>query len=193
MQKLCTFAGCRVVVKHDGSNTSPRCAKHKNKQVNRAKYLHHTNERGQNLYHTKQWRKIRKAHLLLHPYCVTCQQFHIATIANTVDHIKEINDGGGFFDRNNLQSLCPRHHNVKTGIEKKKRNGKQKPLSLSDFKWPGLDPVGGFDKKYQKNCFSTMLITYIRCLVWPGLDPVGGFDSIQWGVSIKNTLIKSMT
>lgn len=134
MNKLCTFAGCRIVVDHDGSNTSPRCAKHKNKQVDRSKYLHHTNERGQNLYHTKQWRRLRKAQLLLHPYCKTCQQFHITTIASVVDHIIEVEDGGEFYDIDNLQSLCPRHHNVKTGAEKKKRNAKPKPLSLSDFK-----------------------------------------------------------
>lgn len=136
MKKLCTFSGCNIVVDHDGSKTSPRCAGHQKKQTvaNRKKYTHHINEQGKNIYHTPRWRRIRKAHLLMNPFCVTCLQFHINTIANVVDHIIEIEDGADPYDMDNLQSLCPRHHNVKTGAEKKKRNQKEKPLSLSDFK-----------------------------------------------------------
>ncbi len=135
-KKLCTFSGCNKVVDHANDNTSPRCEKHRVAQFvkGRSKYTHHIDEKGKNIYHTPRWRRIRKAHLLMNPFCVECLNFNNTTLANTVDHIIEIKDGCDPYDMNNLQSLCPRHHNVKTGKEKSKRNRKDKPLTLSDFK-----------------------------------------------------------
>jgi 5-methylcytosine-specific restriction protein A len=42
-----------------------------------------------------------------------------------VDHIKEVRDGGEFFDPANLQALCAPDHALKTAEEKDKRLGKK--------------------------------------------------------------------
>jgi 5-methylcytosine-specific restriction protein A len=134
MKRLCTFGGCNIAVEHDGSKTSPRCTKHKTvqTQAGRSKYTHHIDDRGRNIYNTAKWRKIRRVHLLRNPLCVRCLKYNQSTLANVVDHILEIADGSDPYDMSNLQSLCPRHHNVKTGEEKAKRN-KPAVTKMSDF------------------------------------------------------------
>lgn len=132
-KKLCTSAGCNAIVEHNNDGTSPRCAKH---QVSapRKLYEHHIDEIGRNIYATQQWKRYRKAKLLLNPLCEHCQRYNVVSMAKVVDHIKEIKDGGDPFDMNNLQSLCAMHHNKKTGQEKINRNKvKSKYKSLSDF------------------------------------------------------------
>jgi 5-methylcytosine-specific restriction endonuclease McrA len=80
------------------------------------------------------WKRCRKAKLMLNPFCEHCEKYGIAKLAQVVDHIVEIEDGGEVYDLNNLQSLCNAHHNTKTGEEKKKRNADSKNYpSLSDF------------------------------------------------------------
>lgn len=66
------------------------------------------------LYSTA-WKKIRAHHLRSQPLCVMCKKEGVFTAANVVDHIQDHKgDLGMFYDRNNLQSLCTRHHNIKT-------------------------------------------------------------------------------
>ena len=48
----------------------------------------------------------------------------IAKAVEEVDHIVELEDGGEMWDINNLQSLCKRHHIIKTNIEKQNRKKK---------------------------------------------------------------------
>ena len=61
------------------------------------------------------WKKIRAQHLRLHPLCVTCQAEGKLTVANVVDHIKDHKgDYDLFFATDNHQSLCKRHHDIKT-------------------------------------------------------------------------------
>lgn len=57
------------------------------------------------------WRKVRIAHLMANPVCVTpgCGR-----AAVDVDHIVPIRAGGGRLDRNNLQSFCHSCHSKKT-------------------------------------------------------------------------------
>lgn len=135
-KKLCTYAGCTIVVNHCNDGTSPRCRDHTAKEYSKdrkSKYNHHTDESGKDLYQSQRWKRTRKAHLLMHPFCVRCLSFNISTLARVVDHIVEVKDGGDFWDMNNLQSLCKTHHNTKTGEEKKKRRPKSEYPSLSDF------------------------------------------------------------
>jgi len=61
------------------------------------------------------WKKIRAQHLREHPLCCQCQVEGKLTTATVVDHIKDHKgDHALFFDTNNLQSLCKRHHDIKT-------------------------------------------------------------------------------
>lgn len=61
------------------------------------------------LYKTARWKQLRLHHLAHHPLCVMCDRPQSATI---VDHIKpHKGDETLFFDPDNLQALCPTHHN----------------------------------------------------------------------------------
>ena len=67
------------------------------------------------------WRKVRLAHLMANPVCVTpgCGKS-----AYHVDHIIPHQDGGGRLDRGNLQSLCHSCHSRKTPKDVKRRKAK---------------------------------------------------------------------
>ncbi len=60
------------------------------------------------------WQQKRKAFLLRHPICRRCP-----AMATDVDHIIPLARGGSH-DEFNLQSLCKRHHNEKTGRERRR-------------------------------------------------------------------------
>lgn len=51
------------------------------------------------------------------PLCVHCIEEGRLTVANTLDHIKPIIEGGGALDPQNVQWLCPNHHNAKSAKE----------------------------------------------------------------------------
>lgn len=62
-----------------------------------------------------QWQKIRAMVLRAQPLCVTCEAEGQLTVATVVDHIQDHKgDTALFYDRENLQSLCKRHHDIKT-------------------------------------------------------------------------------
>jgi 5-methylcytosine-specific restriction protein A len=69
-------------------------------------------------YNTPAWRDLRKSHLAREPLCRECKAEGVLTLATVVDHIEDrrkrpelaLSDG-------NLQSLCPTHHNARTGRE----------------------------------------------------------------------------
>ena len=74
-------------------------------------------------YNTAQWKRLRKAKLAAVPLCVPCQARDRLTPANTVDHIKPINEGGDPFpDFDGLMSMCPRCHNEKTSANDRQHN-----------------------------------------------------------------------
>jgi len=75
-------------------------------------------------YNSYAWRKYRKIYLESHPVCVMCEAEGIVTPANVVDHIVPIRQGGDKFDEKNLQALCRRHHDVKSGRDRH-GNGRQ--------------------------------------------------------------------
>ena len=63
-------------------------------------------------YQTTQWRKLRNMFIKDNPLCVVCE-----SIAEVVDHIVSIRDGGDPRSWSNLQSMCHRCHNKKSGRE----------------------------------------------------------------------------
>lgn len=73
------------------------------------------------LYHTTQWRKLRKAKLAINPLCEcdACKKRSVALPANVVDHIKPVKDGGDFWSMENLQSMNSTCHNRKSATERK--------------------------------------------------------------------------
>lgn len=68
-------------------------------------------------YQSQRWRRVRHYYIAEHPLCEECKMRGITTPARVVDHIKPINEGGDCFDISNLQALCDRCHNKKSGRE----------------------------------------------------------------------------
>lgn len=71
-------------------------------------------------YHTQQWKKIRLMVLANNPLCVYCESFGYYVSAKVVDHIIPISQGGNKTALDNLQGLCTKCHNSKSGKEKNK-------------------------------------------------------------------------
>ncbi|MFD1789674.1 HNH endonuclease [Sphingomonas floccifaciens] len=66
-------------------------------------------------YNTTTWKRLRLAHLSLSPLCVGCEAMGVMTLANTVDHVVAISDGGPAFpDHDGLTSYCGPCHGAKT-------------------------------------------------------------------------------
>lgn len=64
------------------------------------------------------WNKARKRYLETHPLCVECLKAGRYVKATDVDHIKpHRGDNVLFWDQSNWQSLCHRHHSIKTRNE----------------------------------------------------------------------------
>lgn len=68
-------------------------------------------------YQSMAWRNLRAVKIREQPLCEECMKREILTPARVVDHIIPINKGGSPLDLNNLQSLCNRCHNIKSGRE----------------------------------------------------------------------------
>ena len=66
-------------------------------------------------YNTARWKRLRIAHLDMEPACRGCAAMGRMTIANTVDHIVPISEGGSAFPgHEGLASYCPSCHGAKT-------------------------------------------------------------------------------
>lgn len=64
------------------------------------------------------WNRARKRYLETHPLCVECLKQGRYVKVSDVDHIKpHRGDSVLFWDRSNWQSLCHRHHSIKTRNE----------------------------------------------------------------------------
>lgn len=72
---------------------------------------------GENFYHTPAWRNLRRKYITENPLCEECQRMGLVVPGNVVDHIVPIRKGGQALDESNLQTLCKRHHAIKTGKE----------------------------------------------------------------------------
>lgn len=128
-KKLCSAASCNAIVDHVDDGSSPRCDRHKRKykakNLEAIRHNHVLNEKGQSIYSTWRWKKLRAAKVKLNPLCEHCLENGRATPVKDVDHVHEIQDGGAIWDINNLQSLCRRHHIIKTEKCKAERGRKK--------------------------------------------------------------------
>jgi 5-methylcytosine-specific restriction protein A len=68
-------------------------------------------------YHTERWFALRREVLRADPYCGPCLAEGLGAVpARHVDHrVPHRGDPALFWDRANLQGLCPSHHSAKTG------------------------------------------------------------------------------
>jgi 5-methylcytosine-specific restriction protein A len=107
-KRPCKQFGCPELVESGQSY----CDKHKktyDKDYERKRGTAH--QRG----YTKTWSKYRLMYLRENPICVMCQEEGNIVSASVVDHI--IPHKGNmdlFWDSNNHQALCKRHHDIKT-------------------------------------------------------------------------------
>jgi 5-methylcytosine-specific restriction protein A len=63
------------------------------------------------------WQALRANWLRDNPLCAHCLLNSRVTLADEVDHIKPLSQGGLEFDQTNLQSLCIPCHKTKTASE----------------------------------------------------------------------------
>ena len=81
------------------------------------------------MYQTDEWKlDLRPAQLLREPFCRVCARLYPPgdprhrTPATVVDHIvPHCGDWDVFTDEGNLQSLCKRHHDIKTAQEQREK------------------------------------------------------------------------
>ncbi len=92
-----------------------RCEKHGGNKSGWAKYKARNPARAAK-YQSEHWRIRRDRTLREEPNCRRC-----GAPSTDVDHIVALADGGGFFDRENLQALCHTCHKEKTGEDNRKR------------------------------------------------------------------------
>ena len=70
----------------------------------------------------ERWMHIREAWLRAHPMCAECERRGEAKLAQQVDHVVPLADGGRD-DGSNYQSLCVPCHAAKSASEAKARAG----------------------------------------------------------------------
>lgn len=71
----------------------------------------------QKFYQGTPWRKLRHLQLARFPLCAECERKGIFTPGRVADHIVPMSQGGAALSLDNLQTLCDRCHNVKSGQE----------------------------------------------------------------------------
>ena len=96
-KKPCSFPGCPNLT--DGRY----CEKHRALEPERISGSRN------GFYSSPEWKKVRKAFLLEHPFCAVCGR-----PATIVDHLVPIKDGGALLDENNFQPLCWSCHSKKS-------------------------------------------------------------------------------
>ena len=103
----CRHPGCAALVEPG----TKYCEKHKTLHPEE---IRSAGSRGYN----RAWQKASKQFLAAHPLCTMCMKEGRYTKATVVDHIiPHRGDEELFWDRSNWQSLCKRHHDLKTGNE----------------------------------------------------------------------------
>jgi len=66
-------------------------------------------------YNSRAWRQFSLAYRKANPLCVKCYAKGIIKQAEVVDHKTTLRRGGDPYDWNNLQALCHKCHNSKSG------------------------------------------------------------------------------
>lgn len=109
--KPCAAAGCGQLLP-SGQTFCKTHRKAKAKQADEGRLTAH--QRG----YTSRWQKVRAGFLQSHPLCVHCQAEGVVMEATVVDHIiPHKGDKALFWDRDNWQPLCKKHHDRKTATE----------------------------------------------------------------------------
>lgn len=124
--KQCEHPGCRTLVSYDVRY----CEKHQHKanvETYHKRMYDSDESKYQKFYRLTAWRKLSRRFLENNPICVKCYQNGVIRKADVVDHVIEIRDDWSRrLDESNLQPLCYRHHNRKTGLVRKKREQQTK-------------------------------------------------------------------
>lgn len=68
-----------------------------------------------NLYNSSRWKRFSRWYRKDNPFCVVCDR-----LADDVDHITPIEEGGSLYGEDNLQSLCKSCHAKKSAKDRKK-------------------------------------------------------------------------
>ena len=109
--KVCAHPGCQALV-----DSVERCCDKHRKQ--RAKEADQGRESAHQRGYTSRWEKARKTFLDRNPLCVHCEAEGVVMEATIVDHIvPHKRDWQLFWDKNNWQPLCKKHHDRKTATE----------------------------------------------------------------------------
>lgn len=109
--KVCAHAGCQELVQ----SVERCCDKHKKL---RAKQSDVGRESAHQRGYTSRWTKARNGYLNHHPLCVHCEAEGVVMEATIVDHIiPHKKDWKLFWDKDNWQALCKKHHDRKTATE----------------------------------------------------------------------------
>jgi len=105
LRRPCTFPGCPNLEAPEtaGGKNGGRCQEHRRQPI----------QYDSSHYRTPEWRALRAAQLERYPWCAHCADIHVRVPATQVDHIRS-RKRGGTDDPSNLQSLCARHHAIKT-------------------------------------------------------------------------------
>ena len=116
--KHCAFSGCGALFRGSGSY----CEKHKqiaqDQRADRRRQLDRERGSAASRGYSSAWRKAREGFLARHPFCVQCEAEGFPRLAAVVDHvIPHKGDKQLFWNRNNWQPLCKRHHDLKTAAE----------------------------------------------------------------------------
>lgn len=104
------------------------------------------------LYNLAAWKRLRLAHLRMHPWCRMCEEMGKAELAAVVDHIKpHKGDMALFLDPANLQSLSKACHDRHKQAQEHNADGIMRGAGLSgspiDRAHPWFKPpVGGVQK-----------------------------------------------
>lgn len=102
-KKPCRKYGCSGYQEKDGY-----CLKHWKPGWSK------TGQRSDARYHSGNWQRIRETRLIENPICERCDQ----KVANTVHHIEPVEEGGDFWDYDNIQALCRDCHEIIHGRKK---------------------------------------------------------------------------
>lgn len=108
---VCTTHGCWRLAEKGSS----RCDRHNAKKEH---YQAHPRGSSTQQGYGSRWRRYRLAFLTANPLCIHCLADGVTTPATVVDHIKpHRGDARLFWDPDNHQPLCKRHHDAKTARE----------------------------------------------------------------------------
>lgn len=111
-QAICAHPGCNTL------SDSRYCQQHAAAQQQQRKQADKRRGSAASRGYGSQWRKARVVYLAEHPLCKHCKAQGLLTPATIIDHIKpHRGDMVLFWDQNNWQPLCKRHHDIKTASE----------------------------------------------------------------------------